>query len=156
LYHQALPQPEIFGVIHTALEVHGAEQKRDSLHLTSDSYHAAQQTLTRRRIHLGRAGELIFGLHHTHPFLPSLLEDRDSCGHCPLIKDCNATSAFFSQQDAVFHRAAFGRASYAVQMVRGLSPRREPDLKMFCFDGGLFRERGYYKLSRIPSAANLE
>jgi hypothetical protein len=71
-----------------------------------------------------------------------------------LISDCKATSSFFSQQDAVFHRAVFGRAAYAVQMVQGLTPRHEPDLKMFCFDGGLFRERGYYRLSRMPSAAN--
>jgi hypothetical protein len=154
LYHQVTPQPEVFGVIHTVLRVHGAEQKRDSLNLSTASYYAAQQTLSRRRVHMGREGELVFGLYHTHPFLPSLLEDRDSCANCPLISDCNATSSFFSQQDAVFHRAVFGRAAYAVQMVQGLTPRREPDLKMFCFDGGLFRERGYYRLSRMPSAAN--
>ncbi len=154
LHHQVTPQPEVFGVIHTVLQVHAAEQKRDSLNLSAASYYAAQQTLARRRVHLGREGELVFGLYHTHPFLPSLLEDKDSCANCPLISDCKATSSFFSQQDAVFHRAVFGRAAYAVQMVQGLTPRHEPDLKMFCFDGGLFRERGYYRLSRMPSAAN--
>ena len=80
-----------------------------------------------------------------------MLEEGDSCSHCQLVDECKASSAFFSQQDAIYHRAAFGRAAYAVQLVRGLSPRREPDLKMFCFDGGLFRERGYYRLSRDPS-----
>ncbi len=151
LFHQRLPQPEIFGVVHTVLGVQGAEQKRDSLSFSSSSYFTAQETLMRRRVQLGREGELVFGLYHTHPFLPSLLEDRDSCAQCKLVAECKATSSFFSQQDAVFHRAVFGRAAYAVQMVLGLTPRREPDLKMFSFDGGLFRERGYYRLSRMPS-----
>jgi hypothetical protein len=64
---------------------------------------------------------------------------------------CTLTSSFFSQRDQAFHAAMFGSAPYAVEVVLGLTPREEFDVKMFCFDGGLFRERGYYRLAELPT-----
>ena len=90
------------------------------------------------------------GFYHSHPFLPSVLDDMEACPTCSLQSTCELTSSFFSTDDAQFHRSIFGHAPYTIQMVLGLTAREEFDLKMFCYRDGRFRERGYYRLSRLP------
>jgi hypothetical protein len=153
LYRQHAPRAEIFGVIHTVLEARGASHERFSLDLSPDSFVDADAQMERRRKRLGRTAEVKMGFYHTHPFLPSILDGKEACPECPLQPECKLTSAFFSAKDAQFHAAVFGRAAYAVELVMGLTPREEFDLKMFCLEGGRFRERGYYVLQTDPALA---
>jgi hypothetical protein len=153
LYQQTDPEPEIFGVIHTVLEARGATHERFSLDLSADSFGDADAQMERRRKRLGRTAEVKMGFYHTHPFLPSILDGKEACPQCPLQSECKLTSTFFSAKDAQFHDAVFGRAAYAVEIVMGLTPREEFDLKMFCLDGGRFRERGFHVLQEMPALA---
>jgi hypothetical protein len=150
LFRQRQPNAEIFGVIDTALEACGAAQKRTSLKLSTESYQHFETQMARRRQRAGCASELAMGFHHSHPFLPSVRDDKEACPTCHLREQCDLSSAFFSDDDAQFHRAVFGHAPYAVQLILGLTPREEFDLKMFCYSNGQFRERGYFRLSRLP------
>lgn len=150
LVRQRQPTPEIFGVIDTAIQACDAVQERTSLKPSTKSYRHFELQLALRRKRLGRENELTMGFHHSHPFLPSLLDGKEACSTCSLRAECDLSSSFFSTDDARFHRAVLGRAPYTVQMVLGLTPREEFDLRMFCFSGGQFRERGYFRLSRLP------
>ncbi len=146
LYRQTAPA-EIFAVVDAVLEVRGAVHERFRLDLSPESFTDLNAQLARREKRLGRTGEISLGVYHTHPFLPSILDDREACPECPLQAECDLTSSFFSKKDAQFHAALFGRAAYAIEMVLGLNPREEFDLKMFCPEGGRFRQRGYYRLA---------
>jgi hypothetical protein len=150
LYRQRDP-PEIFGVIHSVLEAAGMTHERDRLDLSAQTYLHLQEQLQRRRVRMGRVGELAMGFIHSHPFLPSELDGRESCQGCTKRSTCTVTSAFLSRRDAQFHGAVFGAAPYAVQMVLGRTPRNELDLRMFCLDGGRFRQRGYHGLAAVAA-----
>ncbi|NUQ64545.1 MAG: hypothetical protein HUU20_18930 [Pirellulales bacterium] len=151
LFQQAEPVPEVFCVIDTVLQAYGMKHTRFGLELSSETYVRLKSQLHRRRAKLGREGELEIGFYHTHPFLPSELDGEDSCSSCPKRPECPLSSAaLFSQKDAVFHKAIFGRAAFAVEFVLGLTPREEFDLRAFTLDGGQFRERGFYRISRVP------
>lgn len=141
LYQQTDP-PEIFARIHTVLEATGVCPDRDRLDLSTTTYVHLQTTLAQRRQRLGKVGELLLGFVHSHPFLPCELDGKGDCRHCDRRRDCDTTSAFLSPRDAKFHKALFGAAPFAVQIVLGLTPRAELDLRMFCLDGCHFRERG--------------
>ena len=151
LFRQADPSPEIFCLIHAVIDAKWAAHERFSIDLSPETYTYRDAQLERRRKRFGRVGELVCGMFHTHPFMPSVLDNREACPRCPLRPTCDLSSSFFSKRDAAFHRANFGRAPYAVEMVLGLSPREEFDLNMFCPDGGGFRRRGYYQLPEIPA-----
>jgi hypothetical protein len=146
LYRQHEP-PEIFGVIHTVLEAVGMTHEKDQLDLSAQTYLHLQEQLDRRRNRMGREGELLMGFIHSHPFTPATQDGREDCQGCAERNTCTATSAFLSRRDARFHTAVFGSAPYAVQLVLGLTPREEFDLRMFSLDGGQFRERGFYCLA---------
>jgi hypothetical protein len=102
---------------------------------------------------MGKVGEIPLGFIHSHPFLPAELDGHNDCRECDKRETCTVTSAFLSKRDAQFHAALFGAAPYAVQMVLGLTPRADFDLRMFCLDGCQFRERGFYALAAEPAAA---
>ncbi len=150
LVRQRQPTAEIFGVIDTAIQACDAVHERTSLKPSTRSFRHFELQLAVRRKRLGRENELAMGFHHSHPFLPSLLDGKEACPACSLRAECELSSSFFSLDDAQFHRAVFGSAPYTVQMVLGLTPREEFDLRMFCGGGGQFRERGYYRLSHLP------
>jgi hypothetical protein len=151
LFRQTEPGPEIFCVIHAVIDAKGAEHERFRIDLSPETYTYRDAQLERRRHRLGRVGELCAGFFHTHPFLPSVLDGKENCPACPLRPSCDLSSSFFSKRDAQFHGALFGRAPYAIEMVLGLSPREEFDLNAFCYDGGAFRRRGYYRLAELPA-----
>ena len=113
----------------------------------TETFTHIEQQLTLIRTRFGRPHDVALLFLHTHPFLPSVLDNMEACPTCSLRPTCTLTSSFFSQRDQTFHTAMFGATPYAVEMVLGLTPREELDLKMFCYDGGLFRERGYYQLT---------
>jgi hypothetical protein len=149
LCRQVEPVHEIFGVVHTVFEAEGVTHSRFNLSLSPETFLHVDRQLALRRKRFGPSGEMTLGFYHTHPFLPAVLDGKESCPECPLRPECNLTSSFFSKQDAhAFHIPYFGGAAYAVELVLGLTPREEFDLKMFCLDGGQFRERGFY---RVPS-----
>jgi hypothetical protein len=152
LYRQTEPEHEIFGVIHTVFEAKGVEHSRFNLSLSPETFLHVDRQLALRRKRLGETGEMTLGFYHTHPFLPSILDGKESCPDCPLRPECTMTSSFFSKQDEnAFHIPYFGSAAYAVELVLGLTPREEFDLKMFCLDGGQFRERGFYRIPSRPA-----
>jgi hypothetical protein len=143
---------EIFGIIHTVFEARGTTHERFSIDFTTETFTHAQQQLERFRARFGRIADVLMGFYHSHPFLPSILDGMEACPTCGLRPTCKLTSSFFSQRDQAFHAAMFGAAPYAVEIVLGLTPREEFDVKMFCYDGGRFRERGYYQLAELPAA----
>jgi hypothetical protein len=153
LLRQRQPRHEIFGVLHTVLEACGTTHDRYGLKLSSETYVRLAGQLERRRKRLGRPEDLAMGFHHCHPFSPSELLGHSECGRCGKQADCKLTSAFLSQEDARFHSALFGRTPFAVEMVLGLSPRDEFDLRMYCLDGGQFRRRGFYRVAQPPRGA---
>ena len=150
LYRQTEPRSEIFAVIHTALEARYMAQERFAINPSSQTFLRLSAQLERRRKRLGRVGELAMGFYHTHPFLPSEVYGHDACTECERREECHLTSAFVSRRDARFFAALFGRAPHSVQMVRGLTPVQAFDLRMFCGDGGGFRQRGYFRLKKNP------
>jgi hypothetical protein len=152
LFRQHDP-PEIYAVIHTVIQAVGLTAEKGKLDLGTQSYLHLQDQLQLRRQRMGRRGELALGFVHSHPFLPSELDNQQDCGQCAERAACTATSAFLSKRDGQFHAAVFAAAPYAVQMVLGLTPRNEFDLRMFCLEGGQFRQRGYYRLGPAPAAA---
>lgn len=141
---------EIFGAIHTAVEARGATHEQMRLDFSTDTYTHLQRQLQLRRERLGKSAEVPMGLIHSHPFLPSVLDGKEACPTCSLRTTCSLTSSFFSKRDQSFHAAVFGSAPYAVEFVLGLTPREEFDLRMFCYDGGQVRQRGYYRLAEMP------
>jgi hypothetical protein len=145
LYRQRRPS-EIYCVAHTVLEARGTKHERFSLDFTTETFTHIEQQLALIRTRFGRPHDVALAFLHTHPFLPSVLDNMEACPTCSLRPTCTLTSSFFSQRDQTFHNAVFGSTPYAFEMVLGLTPREEFDLKMFCYDGGLFRERGYYQL----------
>lgn len=151
LYRQLLPQ-EIFCVVHTVFEGRGIKHERFSMDFSTETFTHVEQQLSLSRTRFGRPADVLLGFYHTHPFLPSVLDGMEACPTCSLRPTCTLTSSFFSQRDQAFHAAMFGSAPYAVEMVLGLTPREEFDAKMFCYDGGRFRERGYYQLAEPPAA----
>lgn len=144
---------EVFCVIQSVFEAQGTTHERFSLNFSTETFTHAQKKLELFNRRFGRPLDLLVGFYHTHPFLPSILDGMEACPHCSLRPTCKLTSSFFSQRDQAFHAAMFGSAPYAVEFVLGLTPREEFDLKMFCCDGGRFRERGYYRLAEMPAAA---
>ena len=150
LYQQTTPKPEIFAVIHSVLEARGATHERFRIEMSTETFLDLQAQMQRRK-RFAQTPETEIGAYHTHPFLPSILDGKEACPTCPLQKECNLTSSFFSQTDAQFHKALFGRAPYTVEMVLGLTPREEFDLRMFVMDGSGFRQRGYYRLTSLPT-----
>lgn len=152
LYRQQDPH-EIFAVAHTVFEAQGITHDRFSIQFSTETFLHVRQQLALSRERFGRDSDLLLGFYHTHPFLPSILDGREACPTCSLRPTCRLTSSFISQRDQAFHSAMFGSAAYAVETVLGLTPREEFDLKMFCCDGGQFRERGFYRLAEMPAAA---
>jgi hypothetical protein len=152
LYRQRAPH-EIFAIAHTVFEAQGTTHDRFSIDFSTETYTHVQRQLQVSRTRFGRSADVLLGFHHTHPFLPSLLDGMEACPTCSLRPTCKLTSSFFSQRDQAFHAAMFGSAAYAVEIVLGLTPREEFDLKMFCCDGGQFRERGFYRLAELPADA---
>jgi hypothetical protein len=150
LLRQAGPEQEIFGVIHTVLEADGMNHGRFGLEFSSETFLRLEARMEKRRNRFGRAGELVMGFFHSHPFLPSELYGHDACTGCKKRADCSLSSAFLSTHDARFHAAMFGRAPYAVQFVLGLSPREEFELGAYCLDRGQFRSRGFYRVTEPP------
>jgi hypothetical protein len=150
LFRQHRPH-EIFAVVHTVFEARGARHERFSIDFSTETFTHVQQQLALTRKRRGRSADMLIGFHHTHAFLPSVIDGMESCPACSLRPTCTLTSSFFSPRDQAFHAAMFGSAPYAVEFVLGLTPREEFDLKMFCFDGGRFRERGYYRLRGLPA-----
>jgi hypothetical protein len=141
-------------LIHTVIEAQGLQMDRFSIDLSAASYTDIDTQLARRRKRPGCEGDRKVGLMHTHPFLPSVVDGKEACPTCSLQAECQLTSSFFSTRDAEFHRSIFGRTAYAVQFVLGLTPREERDLRLFCLDGGSFRERGYFRLPQVPSSTS--
>jgi hypothetical protein len=139
--------------VHTVFEARGTKHERFSLDFSTETFTHVQQQLELRRKRFGRPAVVLLGFYHTHPFLPSVLDGMEACPTCSLRSTCTLTSSFFSQRDQAFHAAMFGSAPYAVEVVLGLTPREEFDVKMFCCDGGQFRERGYYQLAELPAIA---
>lgn len=152
LYRQSTPKPEIFGVIHTVFRAVGCKHDRFGLEPSSETYVQLQDQLQRRR-RRGRAGELAMGFCHSHPFSPSELLGHEACANCDKQATCDLSSAFLSGRDARFHRAVFGRSPYTVELVLGLTPRGEFDLRVYCLDGGQFRRRGSYRVAGPPLGA---
>jgi hypothetical protein len=142
----------VFAVVHTVFEAHGTKHERFSIDFTTETFTHVQKQLGIVRKRCGMAA-LLIGFYHTHPFLPSVLDGMEACPTCSLRPTCTLTSSFFSQRDQAFHAAMFGSAPYTVEIVLGLTPREEFDIKMFCFDGGRFRERGYYQTARNAEAS---
>ncbi|NLX99630.1 MAG: hypothetical protein GXY83_26150 [Rhodopirellula sp.] len=154
LYRQTEPTHEIFSVIDTVIHARGMTHSRFGLDLSTETYTHLADQLQRRRARPGHAGELAMGFYHTHPFLPSDLDDGEACGTCAKRAECRLSSAaLFSQKDALFHKAIFGHTAYAVEFVLGLTPREEFDLRAFAMDGGQFRERGFYRVGRKKEEA---
>jgi hypothetical protein len=104
---------------------------------------ASQQRLRRTRLNFPHEVPLV--LLHTHPFEPSVRDDGEAnCTTCPLQKTCELTSSFYSASDVEFHLGMYGTTPWTVGMVLGMTPRREEDLRMFCLEGNVARERGFY------------
>ena len=141
-------------LIHTVIEAQGLQMDRFSIDLSAASYTDIDTQLARRRKRAGCEGDRKVGLMHTHPFLPSVVDGKEGCPTCSLQAECQLTSSFFSTRDAEFQRSVFGRTAYAVQFVLGLTPREERDLRLFCLDGGTFRERGYNRLPHVPTSTS--
>lgn len=152
LYRQRRPH-EIFAVVHTVFEARGTKHERFSMDFSTETFTHVRQQLALWHTRFGRPADVLIGFYHTHPFLPSVLDGMEACPSCSLRPTCTFTSSFFSQRDQAFHAALFGSTPYAVEIVLGLTPREEFDVKMFCCDGGRFRERGYYRLAELPPAA---
>jgi hypothetical protein len=152
LYRQQDPH-EIYCVAHTVVEARGTKHERFSLDFTTATFIHMEQQLALIRTRFGRPHDVALLFLHTHPFLPSVLDNMEACPTCSLRPTCTLTSSFFSQRDQTFHTAMFGATPYAVEMVLGLTPREEFDLKMFCYDGGIFRERGYYQVADRTAAS---
>jgi hypothetical protein len=152
LFRQTEPHPEIFGLIHTVFEARGATHERFRLDLHTETFVDLETQMDRRRKRLGRTHDLAMGMAHTHPFLPSVLDGKEACPTCPVRATCQLSSAqLFSKQDRQFHNAVFGHVPFAVEFVLGLTPREEFDLRLYSPDGGIFRERGYYRLAALPA-----
>ena len=152
LFCQTEPEPEIFGLIHTVFEARGATHERFRLDLHTETFVDLDTQMERRRKRLGRMHDLAMGMAHTHPFLPSVLDGKEACPTCPVRSTCQLSSAqLFSRQDRQFHNAVFGHVPFAVEFVLGLTPREEFDLRLYCSDGGRFRERGFYRLTTLPA-----
>jgi hypothetical protein len=141
---------EIFGEVHTVIEARGTKHDQMRLDFSTDTYTHLQRQLQLRRERFGQAAEVLIGFIHSHPFLPSVLDGKEACPSCSLRATCSLTSSFFSKRDLAFHAAVFASAPYAVEFVLGLTPREEFDLRMFCYDGGKVRQRGFYRLADTP------
>ena len=138
-------QPDLVGVAHAVLELRHATQTKFGFQPTTQTFVdlAGQQQLRRNRLNFPTEVPLV--LLHTHPFEPSIRDDGEAnCTTCPLQKTCDLTSSFYSASDVEFHLGMYGTTPWTVGMVLGLTPRREEDLRMFCLEGNVARERGFY------------
>lgn len=145
LYQQREPHPEIFSVVHAAVELRHAEQSRFGFEPTAKTFSDLQNKMKLRRERLGFDQELPSVLVHNHPFEPSIRDDGEAnCKTCPIQQTCELTSSFYSASDDRFHSGVYGRQPWVAGIVIGLTPRQERDVRMFCLDGSRSRERGFY------------
>lgn len=146
LYQQLSPMPELFGVAAGAVELRHADQETFSFQPTARTFADLEAQMQLRRTRLGRAYEVGLVMAHNHSFEPSVRDDGEAnCTTCPLQQTCELTSSFYSTSDVAFHLGTFGTSQpWLAGMVVGLTPRREEDIRLFCFEGSRVRQRGYY------------
>jgi hypothetical protein len=145
MYQQTEPDSEIFAVVHAVMELRHAKQSLFGFEPTSETFADLNTQLNLRRNRLGFPDEMPAVLVHNHPFEPSVRDDGEAnCPTCPLQKECQLTSSFYSASDVNFHLSMYGRQPFVAGIVIGLTPRREDDVRMFCLDGTRTRERGFY------------
>lgn len=147
MYLQIEPEPEIYVVAHSVMELRHAKQSLFGFEPTADTFADLNKQLNLRRSRLGFPEEMPAVLVHNHPFEPSVRDDGEAnCPTCPLQQECQLTSSFYSASDVNFHLSMYGRQPFVAGIVIGLTPRQEDDVRMFCLDGTRTRERGFYWL----------
>lgn len=145
MYRQTEPEPDIFAVVHAVVELRHAKQSQFGFEPTSETFADLNTQMNLRRNRLGFPDEMPSVLVHNHPFEPSVRDDGEAnCPTCPLQKECQLTSSFYSASDVNFHLSMYGRQPFVAGIVIGLTPRREDDVRMFCLDGTKTRERGFH------------
>jgi hypothetical protein len=145
MYRQSEPEPDIFAVVHAVVELRHAKQSQFGFEPTSETFADLNTQMNLRRNRLGFPDEMPSVLVHNHPFEPSVRDDGEAnCPTCPLQKECQLTSSFYSASDVNFHLSMYGRQPFVAGIVIGLTPRREDDVRMFCLEGTKTRERGFH------------
>jgi hypothetical protein len=145
MYRQVEPEPDIFAVVHAVVELRHAKQTQFGFEPTSETFADLNTQMNLRRNRLGFPDEMPSVLVHNHPFEPSVRDDGEAnCPTCPLQKECQLTSSFYSASDVNFHLSMYGRQPFVAGIVIGLTPRREDDVRMFCLEGTKTRERGFH------------
>jgi hypothetical protein len=145
MLRQTEPEPDIFAVVHAVVELRHARQSQFGFEPTSETFADLNTQMNLRRNRLGFPDELPSVLVHNHPFEPSVRDDGEAnCPTCPLQKECQLTSSFYSASDVNFHLSMYGRQPFVAGIVIGLTPRREDDVRMFCLEGTRIRERGFH------------
>ena len=145
MFRQTGPEPDLFAVVHAVVELRHAKQSLFGFEPTSETFADLNSKLKLRRNRLGFPEELPQVLVHNHPFEPSVRDDGEAnCTTCPIQKECQLSSSFYSASDVNFHLSMYGRQPYVAGIVIGLTPRREDDVRMFCLEGTRTRERGFY------------
>ena len=156
MYRQMAPA-EIFAVVHAVVELRHAKQSLFGFEPTAETFADLNTQLGLRRNRLGFPNEVAQVLVHNHPFEPSVRDDGEAnCPTCPLQKECQLTSSFYSTSDVKFHLSMYGRQPYVAGIVIGLTPRREDDVRMFCLEGTRTRERGFYWIEEPSSEGRTE
>lgn len=136
--------PDVFAVVHAVVELRHAKQSLFGFEPTSETFADLNAQLNLRRTRLGFPEELPQVLVHNHPFEPSVRDDGEAnCPTCPIQKECQLSSSFYSASDVKFHLSMYGRQPFVAGIVIGLTPRREDDVRMFCLEGTRTRERGF-------------
>ncbi len=145
MYRQTEPEPDIFAVVHAVVELRHAKQSQFGFEPTPETFADLNTQLNLRRTRLGFPEEMPAVLVHNHPFEPSVRDDGEAnCPTCPLQKECQLTSSFYSASDVNFHLSLYGTQPFVAGIVIGLTPRREDDVRMFILEGTKTRERGFY------------
>jgi proteasome lid subunit RPN8/RPN11 len=145
LFRQTEPEPEIFLAIEGCFAALHARRERFSLTFTPETYRHFERQLALRRQRLGRPEEVLAATAHSHPFAPSLSSKGEpNCPGCALRPTCKLTSAFISEDDALFHAALLARRPFGLAVIWGLDPRFAEVVKFFGFRDGRMAERSVW------------
>ncbi|NIA16312.1 MAG: hypothetical protein GWP08_19805, partial [Nitrospiraceae bacterium] len=107
-----------------------------SFTLSPSTFDEARHVLETRN----RPGEVILGWQHSHTW----------CGKCEKRSECQSSTVFWSLDDEAVHESAFPQP-YNIGLVVGLDHKQEGSpysFKMFGWQDGLIRERGFHVLDQ--------
>jgi len=131
---------DMFIVVDDVLEAQASEATTFSLSYSGRTWSRISAVMRARVAVPEFENHRILGSCHAHPFRPTT---GGLCDSCPSQATCDLDTAFLSEDDLLWCRAAFGGQPWQVHFVFGLDPRGQGVSAFFGRERGRLAARGF-------------